>query len=247
RRLPGRGHRRGASLRQARPERVQPVLAAGRRPPGAVLGRPGRRDRTGGARAAAGPVRAGERSARPAVGEGRQDRRRAGRTAGRGPGCGGDRGGRRGRGQRRGGRPAAGAARQRGPPRGAPVRHPLVAGRHGALGRPAGAPAGRGPAVAGPVHRRDRRGPGQLVNTITSRATFSTMMIPVTTEIATVVTRRLTSGPMMSRRRVSKASGTSANGMPKDSTTWEITRLAVVGRPRPSTIRAGAMVIARRR
>ena len=40
--------------------------------------------------------------------------------------------------------------------------------------------------------------------------------------------RRLTSAPMTSARRVSRIIGTSANGMPNDSTTWEIT--SVVGR-----------------
>ena len=63
---------------------------------------------------------------------------------------------------------------------------------------------------------------------------------------AAVVSRRLTSGPMMSARRVSSTSGTSANGMPKDSTTCEITRLSVAGRPSPSTTSAGSMVSPRR-
>ena len=41
--------------------------------------------------------------------------------------------------------------------------------------------------------------------------------------------------------------GTSAKGMPKESTTWEMTKVLVVSSPRPSTTSAGAMVIARRR
>ena len=43
RRLPGRGHRGGRGVRAAGPGRLQPVLAAGRRPGHAVLHRPDRR------------------------------------------------------------------------------------------------------------------------------------------------------------------------------------------------------------
>ncbi len=73
------------------------------------------------------------------------------------------------------------------------------------------------------------------------------MIIAATTDATTVVARRLTSAPMMSRRRVSSTSGTSANGMPKDSTTWLITSAREGLTPSPSTISAGAIVIARRR
>ena len=41
--------------------------------------------------------------------------------------------------------------------------------------------------------------------------------------------------------------GTSANGIPNESTTWLITSALVGFKPTPSTIRAGARVIARRR
>src|ERR1022692_483982 len=51
---------------------------------------------------------------------------------------------------------------------------------------------------------------------------------------------------MMSARRVSTTSGTSANGMPKESTTCEITRLPVGGSPSSSTTSAGSMVSPRR-
>src|SRR5437764_1320943 len=46
-----------------------------------------------------------------------------------------------------------------------------------------------------------------------SRYTFKTMMSAAMTPVAAVVRRRFTSGPMMSRRRVSSSNGTSANGM----------------------------------
>ena len=72
------------------------------------------------------------------------------------------------------------------------------------------------------------------------------MISAATTHAATVVTRRLTSAPMTSRRRVSSTSGTSANGMPKDSTTWLMTSARVGSSPMASTISAGAIVIARR-
>ena len=51
---------------------------------------------------------------------------------------------------------------------------------------------------------------------------------------------------MTSRRRVSSTSGTSANGMPNDSTTWLITSERVGSRPIASTISAGVIVISRR-
>ena len=73
-------------------------------------------------------------------------------------------------------------------------------------------------------------------------------MISAATMPATaVVCRRLTNAPMMSRRRVSRIIGTSANGMPNDSTTCEITSVVAGSTPIASTTSAGAIVIARRR
>ena len=61
----------------------------------------------------------------------------------------------------------------------------------------------------------------QPVNVSQMRATFIAMISPATTEAMAVVAGRFASAPMMSRRRVSSTSGTSANGIPNDSTTWE--------------------------
>ena len=47
---------------------------------------------------------------------------------------------------------------------------------------------------------------------------------------------------MTSRRLVSSTSGTSANGIPNDSTTWLITSDAVGSSPIASTISAGSIV-----
>src|SRR5919199_1542707 len=73
------------------------------------------------------------------------------------------------------------------------------------------------------------------------------MISAATTEAIAVVYGRFTSSPMTSARRVSRIIGTSANGMPKDSTTWEMTSVEDGSSPRASTTSAGAMVIARRR
>ena len=69
---------------------------------------------------------------------------------------------------------------------------------------------------------------------------------PAVAAAAQVVSREFTSAPMTSTRRVSATRGTSANGIPKDSTTCESTRLVVGGRPTVSTMRAGSMVSPRR-
>ena len=58
--------------------------------------------------------------------------------------------------------------------------------------------------------------------------------------------RPLTWIPMMSRRPVSMTSGTSASGMPKESTTWLSTSTLVGLIPMASTASAGIIVIARR-
>jgi hypothetical protein len=54
------------------------------------------------------------------------------------------------------------------------------------------------------------------------------MIKAATTAAAAVVVRRLTSSAMRSRRRVSNTNGTSANGIPNDSTTW-LSSSALVG------------------
>src|SRR5487761_1833639 len=59
-----------------------------------------------------------------------------------------------------------------------------------------------------------------------------------------VVIPRLTRVPITSARRVSSTSGTRANGIPNESTTWDMTRLVVAGRRSPSTASAGSMVSA---
>ena len=72
------------------------------------------------------------------------------------------------------------------------------------------------------------------------------MIIAATMRGDAVVRRRLTSAPMTSRRRVSSTSGTSANGIPNESTTWLITSARVGLTPTASTISAGAIVTSRR-
>ena len=53
--------------------------------------------------------------------------------------------------------------------------------------------------------------------------------------------------PISARRREKITSGTSANGIPNDSTTWLSTRTSAGLIATPSTISAGVMVIARRK
>ena len=60
------------------------------------------------------------------------------------------------------------------------------------------------------------------------------------------VTRRLTWAPITSRRQVSSTSGTKANGMPKDSTTWLSTSASVGFIPAAMMISAGIIVSPRR-
>ena len=73
-------------------------------------------------------------------------------------------------------------------------------------------------------------------------------MISAATVAATIVVeRRLTSAPITSARRVSRIIGTSANGIPNDSTTCETTSASVASTPIASTTSAGAIVTSRRR
>ena len=61
-----------------------------------------------------------------------------------------------------------------------------------------------------------------------------------------VVSGWFTWAPITSRRLVSRTSGISAKGMPKDSTTWLRTSALVGLTPRASTTRAGIIVTRRR-
>ena len=62
----------------------------------------------------------------------------------------------------------------------------------------------------------------------------------------TVVERRLTWTPITSLRRVSSSSGTRANGIPNESTTWLKTSALVVLTPTARMTSAGSIVSARR-
>ena len=73
------------------------------------------------------------------------------------------------------------------------------------------------------------------------------MIIAATIDATTVVARRLTNAPITSARRVSRIIGTSANGMPNESTTWETTSASVASTPTASRTSAGAIVTSRRR
>src|SRR4051794_37464511 len=57
-------------------------------------------------------------------------------------------------------------------------------------------------------------------NVCCNRKRFKAMITVATPVMIAVVRRRLTSAPIISRRRVKMTSGTSANGMPNDKTTW---------------------------
>ncbi len=72
------------------------------------------------------------------------------------------------------------------------------------------------------------------------------MITAATTMATTVVTRRFTSGPIRSRREVKRIKGTSANGIPNDSTTCEITSVRPGLTPIATTTNAGAIVTSRR-
>src|SRR5436190_3939737 len=91
------------------------------------------------------------------------------------------------------------------------------------------------------------RRPAQPKNCWCSRNRLSAMMIVATSAASTVVPRLLTSAPITRLRLVSRIIGTSANGMPKERTTWEMTSVFVGSSPSASTTSAGAIVIARRR
>src|SRR5207248_2280400 len=112
---------------------------------------------------------------------------------------------RAGAGGGRGGGPGAVGGRRRDPV----VRGPDLAGER-ADHRPAGRPA-RLPVIHQPP------------NVCTRRKTFRAMMIAAAVPAAMVVMRRLTSAAITPRLDVKRISGTSANGMPKESTTCEMT------------------------
>src|SRR5919197_1511177 len=71
-------------------------------------------------------------------------------------------------------------------------------------------------------------------------------MSAATTTAATVVARWFTRTPMTSRRLVKRTSGMSANGIPKESTTWLITSVRDGSTPIPTTMSAGSIVTRRR-
>src|SRR5918911_1030697 len=105
-----------------------------------------------------------------------------------------------------------------------------------------------------PVVSRRRRPspPGRPVvlyaspNVWASRKTFKAQMSVATNEATAVVTGWLTSTPITSRRDVKRTSGTSANGIPNDSTTWLITSVREGSTPQPTTTSAGSIVTTRR-
>ncbi len=75
---------------------------------------------------------------------------------------------------------------------------------------------------------------------------FSATITAVTAHAATVVIRRLTSGPMIERFDVKTTSGTSANGIPNESTTCESTSVRDGLTPIAITTNAGIIVTSRR-
>src|SRR5262245_43653767 len=79
------------------------------------------------------------------------------------------------------------------------------------------------------------------------RNTFRQMMTAAIAHAATFVSLVFTREPMRSRRLVKMTSGTSANGMPKERTTWLMTRARLGSTPMARMMSAGARVIARRR
>jgi hypothetical protein len=85
------------------------------------------------------------------------------------------------------------------------------------------------------------------MKTCSSRKTLRQMIIPARTLTIAVSHLGLTIAPITERRLAAITSGTRANGIPNESTTWLRTKASVGGRPNPRTIRAGASVIARRR
>src|SRR4051794_11382535 len=79
------------------------------------------------------------------------------------------------------------------------------------------------------------------------RKRFSPMISPATSVASAVVRRAFTKLPMTVFRLVRRISGTSANGIPNESTTCEITSVCVGSTPIASTMSAGVIVAARRR
>src|SRR5262245_20996872 len=79
------------------------------------------------------------------------------------------------------------------------------------------------------------------------RNTFRQMMTAAIAHAATFVSLVFTREPMRSRRLVKMTSGTSANGMPKERTTWLMTRARLGSTPMARMTSGGARVSARRR
>src|SRR5262249_58999528 len=110
--------------------------------------------------------------------------------------------------------------------------------------RGAGAGGGGRPEAAAAA-ARDLRVQPAIVRP--SRTTFSATITDATAHAITDVSRRLTNSPISERSRVKRTSGINANGIPNERTTWLITSPEEALTPRAMMIRAGAIVIARRR
>jgi hypothetical protein len=75
---------------------------------------------------------------------------------------------------------------------------------------------------------------------------FNATTAVTTKQDAAMVALWLVASPMTVRWLVSRNSGMSAKGMPKDSTTWEMTSAWVGSTPMASTTKAGIRVMVRR-
>src|SRR5262249_40523947 len=114
--------------------------------------------------------------------------------------------------------------RQRGPRRGPELQHARPLQQDGGEKQP-DRPHGRGHEREGGVHCPNDSQTGYT--SWASRKTWSAMIAVTTTVAAAVVDRRLTSSPIRRRSRQNSSSGSSANGMPNDSTTWLSTSACV--------------------
>ncbi len=164
-----------------------------------------------------------DRGARVLADRGVRRRRRVRAARGHRPGA---RGQSRGEGDHGRGDPLSRGGRLGGDPvqplRSRPLRHAGVHRLHGGEAHRRRRTRRRRSRWRSPVCRpsRPRRDyTSTMPNTPASRNTFSEMITVATKTAARVVTRRLTSEPMSSRRLQTRTSGMSANGMPNDSTT----------------------------
>src|SRR6476469_7160963 len=98
----------------------------------------------------------------------------------------------------------------------------------------------------GPGADDDRAAAGQRKVWIRRKA-FRQLIRKAIPHAAIVVRRLLTRPPITRRLLVNSTSGTSAKGIPNESTTWLITSARVGSTPAIATASAGAAVIARRK